>query len=173
VICPFCKTDNISGVDACAACGQSLVEFEEPAGELENAIARHPVSVLAPREPVSVPPSCTAREAVRLLALRNIGSLLVVEDGRPVGIFTERDVLARISADPARLDRPVADSMTAPPVVVHKQDSLAYALHCMSLGGYRHLPIVDKEGRAAGIVSVRDILRFLCIRFAEIRNRLR
>ena len=60
--------------------------------------------------------------------------------------------------------------MTSAPVTVSQDDSIAYALHAMDLGGYRHLPVVDEDGRPTGIISVRDILRFLCVRYAELRT---
>ena len=60
--------------------------------------------------------------------------------------------------------------MTDTPVTISQDDSIAYALHAMDLGGYRHLPVVDENNRPTGIISVRDILRFLCVRFAELRT---
>ena len=101
----------------------------------------------------------------------HVGCLLVVDDsGDLVGIFTERDVLNRFSADLSRLPDPVGEFMTANPTTVSQDDSIAYALHAMELGGYRHLPVVDTDDRPIGIISVRDILRFLCVRFAELRS---
>ena len=113
--------------------------------------------------------STSVREAIRELVDNKIGCLLVVADGELAGIFTERDVLNKVSADLNTLDRPVSGFMTSSPETITKQDSIAYALHTMDLGGYRHLPIVD-GGRPTGVISVRDILRFLCIRFAELRS---
>ena len=59
------------------------------------------------------------------------------------------------------MDVPIAEIMTPSPVTLDARDSIAYALHAMDLGGYRHMPIVDEEGRPIGIISVRDILGFL------------
>ncbi len=61
--------------------------------------------------------------------------------------------------------------MTRSPETIRRQDSIAYALHAMDIGGYRHMVVVDSAtGMPTGILSVRDILRFLCVRFAEIRS---
>jgi CBS domain-containing protein len=60
--------------------------------------------------------------------------------------------------------------MTAEPTTVRMNESIAYALHLMDLGGCRHLPVIDDAGKPVGIISIRDILRFLCIRFGEIRS---
>ncbi len=105
------------------------------------------------------------------MSQQNVGCLLVVDDNSDlVGIFTERDVLNRFSSDRSRLAAPVGDFMTPAPVTVSQDDSIAYALHAMDLGGYRHLPVVDQDDRPTGVISVRDILSFLCIRFAELRS---
>ena len=73
--------------------------------------------------------------------------------------FSERDVLNKVAPNLAALDRPVSDFMTQSPVSLIKQDSIAYALHAMKLGGYRHLPVLNEARRPTGIISVRDILR--------------
>jgi len=169
MICPDCRYDNIPGVDECEQCGGALVQFDPSGDELEQTISRHNVEVLCPQTPVTIEVSTSVREAIRELVDNKIGCLLVVADGELAGIFTERDVLNKVSADLNTLDRPVSGFMTSSPETITKQDSIAYALHTMDLGGYRHLPIVD-GGRPTGVISVRDILRFLCIRFAELRS---
>ena len=168
MICPDCGFDNIDGDDECAACGQSLVQFDPAGGDLEQSISRHTVQVLAPKKPVMVQTSTTTADAIRTMVQHGIGCLIVEQQGTLAGIFTERDVLNKISEE-LPLDRPVSEFMTVSPTAIEPNDSIAYALHTMDLGGYRHLPIVDGEGKPIGIISVRDILRFLCIRFAEIR----
>lgn len=169
--CPDCGFDNIDGVDLCEACGQPLVDVEPTGSELEESICRHLVSVLPTKTPVVVAPQTPVREAVDKMVGLKLGCLLVVEGDDFPGIFTERDLLIKVSEDLlALMDRPVADFMTPSPATITRNDSIAYALHAMDVGGYRHLPIVDDTGRPIGIISIRDILRFLCVRFAEIRT---
>jgi CBS domain-containing protein len=171
VICPNCSYDNIDGVDTCDECGQPLVDFDPAGCELEESISRHSIRVLAPKPPLTVSSAATVREAVQMMAEKNIGALLVEQDRSVVGIFTERDVLNRVTPRLAdALDRPVCEYMTRSPETIRRRDSIAYALHAMDIGGYRHMPVVDEYGAANGILSVRDILRFLCVRFAEIRS---
>jgi CBS domain-containing protein len=170
MICPHCNHDNIDGVDVCDECGMPLVHFDPKGTELEQSIARHSIDVLCTKEPASVAPTVPVREAVRQMVGKKIGCLLVVDKGELVGVFSERDVLNKIAPNLSALDRPVEEFMTASPVSLIKQDSIAYALHAMKMGGYRHLPVVNDAGKPTGIVSVRDILRFLCIRFAELRT---
>ena len=173
MICPHCECDNIDGVDICDECGMSLSHFDPMGSDLEQTITRHSIEALCPRDPVSIDPATTVREAISTLVARKIGCLLVEKDDELVGIFSERDVLNKIARDANTLDRPVRDFMTPSPVAITRQDSIAYALQAMNMGGYRHLPVVNSVGSPIGIISVRDILRFLCVRFAELRSQAR
>ena len=106
---------------------------------------------------VSLPPSATVQDAARIMAERHIGAVLVAVDGRLQGIFTERDLLARVVAaglDPN--DTALGGVMTPNPDTVAPNDSALEALRRMSERGYRHLPVVDGE-RMVGIVSIRDL----------------
>jgi len=170
MICPDCGFDNIDGEDLCDACGQPLVDVEPTGSELEESISRHNVELLMNKTPVSVPSTTSVREAVGEMVNRKLGCLLILDNEELVGIFTERDLLNKVSVDMSNLDRPVADFMSSSPETVTKQDSIAYALHAMDLGGYRHIPIVDEQTKPIGIISIRDILRFLCVRFAKLRT---
>ena len=168
--CPHCGHDNIDGIDACEDCGQSLTALHEPSSALERSITQHSVQVLAPKKPVTVPATASVQDAVNEMVQHRIGCLLVEHDGKIIGIFTERDVLNRVLPHRAALEGPVSECMTASPETISLTDSIAYAMHAMSVGGYRHLPIAGAGGEAAGIISARDLLRFLSIRFADIRD---
>jgi CBS domain-containing protein len=168
--CPDCGYDNIPGADHCEKCGQALTRLQSQTSEMERAIASHPVSVLAMKSPISVRPEATVRAAVDAMVRNRIGCVLVSDGTRLAGIFTERDVLNRVSPDRAALDQPVSQHMTASPMVLKINDSIAYALHAMAVNGYRHLPVVDELGHAVSIISARDVLRLLAVRFADIRG---
>lgn len=107
---------------------------------------------------LALPPETAVREAARAMADRNVGSAMVVEGGKLVGIFTERDALVRVLA--AALD-PVTTKLSA--VMVRKvltispDRSLVNALHRMRDNGFRHMPVVE-DGIPIGMVSVRDAL---------------
>ena len=171
MICPDCNFDNIDGEDTCAACGQPLVDFDCSGTELEQTITRETLKSLTPRSPITIPPDATVCEAIQTLVDRGIGCLLVVQAGEMVGIFTERDVLNRISENPLVMNHPVSEFMTTTPTTATLDDSIAYALHAMDLGGHRHLPMVDADGKPQGIISIRDILGYLCDRFSELTLR--
>ncbi len=105
----------------------------------------------------SLPPSATVRDAVRVMTERHIGAVLVAVDGRLLGIFTERDVLARVVAAGLDPDHTVlGEVMTANPDTIGPNDTALEALRQMSGRGYRHLPVIDSD-RLVGIVSIRDL----------------
>ena len=107
---------------------------------------------------LSLPGSSTALEAARLMTERNIGAILVVEEGRLRGIFTERDAVRRIMSegrDPGIT--PLTGVMTANPTVATLDMWAVEALRVMREGGFRHLPVVD-GGEVKGIVSIRDFV---------------
>ncbi|WP_445681022.1 CBS domain-containing protein [Radicibacter daui] len=106
---------------------------------------------------VLVSPEDSVRQTVKRMVERKIGAVLVVDDGRLVGIFTERDVMNRVvggGRDPA--DTAIRDVMTADPDYVEPHMPAMTALELMGSRGYRHLPVLD-GGDIVGILSVRDL----------------
>jgi len=120
-----------------------------------------------PEAPLAVAPTATIGETLRVLKQHRHGSVLVCEDGQLLGIFTERDALKRMAGG-GSLDAAVADVMTPRPVTVSRRDTVGEAIRRMANGGYRHLPVVDDEGRPTGIVSVRGILHYLVEHFPSL-----
>jgi len=101
-------------------------------------------------------PGWTALEATRALIDHNIGAMVVVEDGTPVGIVSERDMLRLASRDPHAFERTlVADIMTRELVLAAETDSLPEAMEVMTTHRVRHLP-VTREGSMVGIVSIGE-----------------
>jgi CBS domain-containing protein len=100
--------------------------------------------------------------AVDLLVENSIGAVLVVDGEKLEGIFSERDLLS-IMADRGVDwgDLVIDDVMTRKPATLHIDDRLIDALSLMHRGGYRHVPIVDSDGRPVSMVSVRDIVAFI------------
>lgn len=111
---------------------------------------------------LTAPPHTTVSDAARLMATRNAGAVLVVQDERLVGIFTERDVLMRvIGVVDDMTTATVGQYMTPNPVAVRANLPIAHALHLMSVYSFRHLPLVDDDNRPTGIISFRDVVRHL------------
>jgi CBS domain-containing protein len=104
-------------------------------------------------------PDRRVREAVTLLARRNIGALVVVDETRaPVGIMSERDVVRAAATDEAILTRRVSDIMTRDLVTASPDDDLLSVAHVMTERRIRHLPVVQ-AGRLVGIVSIGDVVK--------------
>jgi signal-transduction protein with cAMP-binding, CBS, and nucleotidyltransferase domain len=106
--------------------------------------------------------NATVRQAIELMHQRRLGYILVVEQGRLLGIFTERDVLTKVAGREVDIDRvTVGTLMTTDPECLSADDELVYALNQMSLGGYRHIPLLDDDGRPIGVVAMRHIVDYL------------
>jgi CBS domain-containing protein len=164
MICPNCGHDNLPGAEECSSCLQDLTQLDRPVGHdrVERSLMEDTVGGLRPAPALTVPPDATVGEAIRAMMGNKVGALLVVdEQGRLLGIFSERDLLTKVAGEhPAWESQPVRAYMTANPETVTAADSLAFALHKMDVGGYRHLPVMD-EGKPVGVVSVRDMLRHI------------
>ena len=88
---------------------------------------------------------------------RNVGAVLVLEDGRHPGIMTERDLM-RAVARGLRDDAMVGECMTADPDTIAPDDTIEHAAVLMIHGGYRHLPVVDGDD-VVGVISIRDLVQ--------------
>jgi CBS domain-containing protein len=164
MICPRCGHDNVPGADQCAGCLLDLAPLDQPVAHdrIQSDLTEQAVRTLQPRPPVTLPADATLRQAVRVMLDEGVGTVLLVDDqGRLAGIFSERDLLLRVPDAEARDGTaPVSRFMTPNPESVRPDDSLAHALHKMDAGGYRHLPVVVID-RPVGMISVRDMLRHI------------
>jgi CBS domain-containing protein len=109
---------------------------------------------------VHVEPDDNVADALRAMIDRDIGAVVVVDDGRPVGVFTERDVSRRILDDPQLMVRTVGDVMSTPVVSVAPTDEVVFRFALMTGKGIRRLPVVEGD-RLIGIITERDLLRWV------------
>jgi CBS domain-containing protein len=109
------------------------------------------------RKVVTVSPHASVREAARLMREHNIGTLVVVDEGYPVGIITERDLATRVVALDLSGDTPVEDVMSTQLITVSESTSIENVLDTMQKHGFRRLPVL-KDGKLVGILTLRDIL---------------
>jgi CBS domain-containing protein len=142
----------------------------------DAGLLREPLQALPVRRAITLSPDATVTDAMRAMQREHRGCVLVTDDGTPrsklIGIFTERDVLFRIvdrGRNPAAL--PIGEVMTPDPDSLSVNATLAYVLNKMSVGGFRHVPVVDDEHRPACVISVRDVVAFLVDAFPrEVLN---
>jgi len=162
MICPFCGEENVPGQETCLSCGEDLTAFEalKSRDKLERSLVKDKLLPVALCEVLAVSPdSPIARVAKDLNAFNRC--CLVVENQELKGIVTVRDILKKAMFKGLDLEKtPISQIMTKDPETLNPQDSLAMALNKMSVGGYRHIPIVVGAGRYS-VISVRDILAYL------------
>lgn len=103
-----------------------------------------------------VDPEATVGEAATLMGERAIGSVLICEDERLVGILTERDIVRALSSAHDAPMRPVVEWMTKGPQTVPPDTAVKDALRTMMEGGFRHLPVTEGD-RVVGMLSIRDL----------------
>jgi CBS domain-containing protein len=167
--CPYCDHEVIEGADACEACGQPLTEshLPVPATAVERALLTDRVKLFQGRQPLVVSPSMPVREVLRLLVDNKVGCVVVAEQGKIAGIFSERDALLKLGEKAAEFGkRPVSEFMTSKVESLPPSAKIAFAVHRMEQGGFRHVPVINEQGEAAGIFSVRDILSYLTRKLA-------
>lgn len=129
---------------------------------LEEALGERPVSDMQAQPSSSINKSATVREALQQLSEMHHACLLVEDEGKLVGVVSDRDVLNHVALElPGVLDQPVSSIMTTDPIRVLDTDSAAAALAVMANRGYRHVPVVDIENNIRGIVSPQRVTAFL------------
>jgi CBS domain-containing protein len=122
--------------------------------------------------PLALSPQDTVRQAVALMQEHRSGCVLVTDKHRVVGIFTERDLLKRVLGPGKPLSSTLNDCMTPRPVTVHQKEPVGVALRRMQEGGYRHLPVVDEAEQPVGVLSVKQIVRYLVEHFPSTVHNL-
>jgi len=162
---------------------QSSVVGREEESYFDSARRRHkrkfdrnllsePVAVLSTRAPIVLSETTTISDAMSAMQRQHRGCVLVTKNGTPssplTGIFTERDVLQRVidgGRNPAQVE--IGQVMTRDPEALTVEAKVSWVLNMMSVGGFRHVPIVNPSGSPAAVVSVRDVVEFLVASFPE------
>jgi len=163
MICPDCHTDNVDGVDTCVNCGQDLsnLDLPSPDSEFEEHLMSDQLAAVGGKETPSVAPGDPVYRAIHLMQRRGVECVLVKEGGRVVGILTERDILMKAVGDNVDLNAVrVSGLMTPDPVMLRDEDTVAVALHKMSVGGFRHIPLVTRDHDPL-VVSIQDVFRHI------------
>jgi CBS domain-containing protein len=163
--CPSCGFDNLIGSDVCDNCGADLAGRDVPEaatsyrGPLLGEHLDELLHELNVADPDVVDASADVNAAVQVMHANGTDCVLVVDGGRLVGIFTDRDAVLKVAGQPVTA-RPIDELMTRDPVVLRHDDTIAVAINKMAVGGFRHIPIVE-DGRPTGVVTARDVFRHL------------
>jgi CBS domain-containing protein len=172
--CPSCGYENLEGSDRCENCLAPFRQLDIPSVDAAEGLARSVMEDnlgrLDREQTITVTPDTPALEVARLMTNSNTGCALVVDGKKLVGIFTEHDVLLRMthgqeaavdSGSESGSDRvKVKDLMSANPETLHEKDSVAEAVNKMSLGRYRHIPFMKADGTYA-VASIRSVLKYI------------
>jgi CBS domain-containing protein len=108
----------------------------------------------------SVEPDTKLAAAIKILAEQKIGAVMVMNNGRIEGILSERDIVRVLGERGARvLDEPVSAVMTREVVSCRQTDTVAAIMEMMTLGKFRHLPVIE-DGKVVGLISIGDIVKW-------------
>ena len=142
---------------------ERVLEEECPGpADLGSVLANDPIANAASHPPIMVEPDTPLAEVLKRMREAGRGAVLIVKDDKLSGIFTERDVLLRIAGFGIDVERTrVSDHMTHNPQALPADSSVAFVLNKMVVEGFRHVPIVDEQGRPTGMVSMRDVIDYL------------
>lgn len=133
------------------------------------SLADRKIRVLTRRDPVLAGPGTSLADCLRAIQRSGVGdSVLVVDDeGRLLGVLTERDIFGRLVDSDVDLSLPVETFMTKDPRRLSLDSTVRDAITLMSTGRYRNVPLLDEDGRVVGIIRQQDILRYLAEAFPE------
>lgn len=162
--CPSCGHENIDGIDRCEECLASFRQLDIPSADAAEGLARSVMednlSHLDQDESIAVRSDTPALEVTELMKNSNSGCALVVDGGKLVGIFTEHDVLKRVTGGGDLVAVTVKELMSPNPETLNEKNSVAEALNKMSLGRYRHIPFKKADGTYA-VASIRSVLKYI------------
>lgn len=163
MICPSCGYDNTEGADRCEECLTPLFNRGLPQADIADlgrSVMEDDLRQLE-QEFLGVSPETSADEVIDKMKAARVGCALVLDNGKLVGIFTERDLLNKLTGKKARTrDTAVKELMSANPETLHETDSVATALNKMSMGRYRHIPVRKADG-SYSVTSIKHVLKYL------------
>ena len=144
-----------------------LEEMYKSTGNTESTLdkgisPKDPLSTLTQEKFIVLNEQATLREVIDNLQKFHLGCILIENNNKISGIFTEQDIVQNIVGNRHNLEEEcVTNFMTKSPDVLHKEDPIAFALNQMISGGYRHIPIVDSHKKPVGVIGIMDIINHL------------
>lgn len=164
--CPTCGFSNIEGEDRCQQCFHSLMQRDVPRPKkddvFQHAMMTTPISDLLTGEDLLVcKTSDTIQKVVDIFQKEKKGCVLVYQKKKLVGILSKRDLLWKIAGVQKDLSLVKVESiMTKNPEFVYANAPIAYVINKMSMGGFRHVPVLAEDGTPFSIISIQDVLSY-------------
>jgi predicted transcriptional regulator len=160
-----------SPLRVCAGRPRHRMHGAAEASVVEEIFQTDPISSLGLPLPVSIGRDATVGAALAAVQKQGQGYVLIVDDGKPVGIMSEREVLMRVVARDVKYDESVEKYMSHDPETLTQKDQIAQAIQLMNEAGERNIPIVNASGRAVAVLRTVDIIHFLAEAFpAQVMN---
>lgn len=161
-ICPSCRFSNLEGDDTCKNCGNDLRNLDTPdapRGNRSPAFIHQPLAQIPGETPGRVTPSDPVALAVRQMQAEQTGCVFVLDGDELKGIITAWDILHKVAGQREDLNAiTCGEIMTVEPVLFREDDSIAVALNKMSVGEFRHIPLL-KDARVDRVITVTDVFR--------------
>ena len=185
--CPACGHENIDGTDRCESCLAPFRDLDVPRPDSAEGLARSVMEdnlgQLDQEETVTVGLDTSTLEVVKRMKHSNSGCALILDSGKLAGIFTEHDVLRKMTSGTAGVPPasareaqttgasasrgqtdfaavPIKDLMSPNPEFLHERDSVAAAVNKMSTGRYRHIPVERADGSYT-VASAKSVLKYI------------
>ncbi len=127
-----------------------------------------PVKDLIKRKVVVIEPDDTVKLAAKRMQDKLVGSLVVIEGDKPIGIITDRDIALRVVGEGKSPDVPVREVMTKDPITVRDDATFFELTKAFRDAAVRRLIVVDKEGKLVGLISIDDVMELLTAEFANL-----
>jgi CBS domain-containing protein len=164
MICPECRHDNIEGVDFCANCGADLYGLDRsdaPGADRGIEFVRQKLSEVPAHGPVKVAAHDPVALAVRMMQHTDTNCVLVMDGAHLAGIITPWDILHKVAGQSDDLNAMTCRQvMTKDPVFLRDNDDIAVAINKMSVGGFRHIPLLQGQTPIA-VLDIGDVFKHI------------
>jgi CBS domain-containing protein len=140
---------------------------EEVDLKIEESLSSVEIMALEMEPVVRMKPGVSVSQVIQKMRRKGLGYVLLTEERKLVGIFTQHDVLTKVLGRKEVLDRPVSEVMTPSPETIHRREPIRSAIKKMHDGGFHQIPIVDRSGKAVGCVRQKDVEAFLVGHFRD------
>jgi len=134
---------------------------------MKSNLRNHKVRHLRLSPAICVSEGSLVRDAIRQMQIQRVGCVLVCQAEQVVGIMTEVDVVRKAELGDTAFNESIHQWMTPRPISISPDCSIWDAAKAMKDGGFRHLPVIDGEGRPVGIISIRNIVTYIADQFPD------